>query len=134
MQAPHPLGVAAGQVVVDRDDMHALAGKRVQIGRQRVATSVLPSPVRISAILPCAGPCRRSTGRRSCRRSSAWMAGSNALMRARRSDCTLDQPVVAAAEREAEIIAMVKLVAQVRQTLVPKPRSRGRRRRPGRNR
>ena len=27
---PHPLGVAAGQVVVDRDDVHAFAGQSVQ--------------------------------------------------------------------------------------------------------
>ena len=31
----HPFGVAAGEVVVDRDDVHALAGKRVEIDRQR---------------------------------------------------------------------------------------------------
>ncbi len=32
----HPLGVALGQVVVDRDDVHALAGQRVQVrGQQR---------------------------------------------------------------------------------------------------
>ena len=31
----HPLGVAARQVVVHGDDMHALAGQRVQIDRQR---------------------------------------------------------------------------------------------------
>ena len=31
---PHPLGVALGQVVVDRDDVHALAGQRVEIDRQ----------------------------------------------------------------------------------------------------
>jgi hypothetical protein len=30
----HPLGVALGQVVVDRDDVHALAGQRVEVGRQ----------------------------------------------------------------------------------------------------
>ena len=30
----HPLGVAAGQVVVDRDDVHALAFERVEIGGQ----------------------------------------------------------------------------------------------------
>ena len=28
----HPLGVALGQVVVGRDDVHALAGERVQVG------------------------------------------------------------------------------------------------------
>ena len=31
----HPLRVAAGQVVVDRDDVDALALERVQVGRQR---------------------------------------------------------------------------------------------------
>ena len=31
----HPLGVAAGQVVVDGDDVNALALERVQVGRQR---------------------------------------------------------------------------------------------------
>ena len=31
----HPLGVALGEVVVDGDDMHALAGERVEIDRQR---------------------------------------------------------------------------------------------------
>ena len=31
----HPLRVAAGEVVVDGDDVHALAGERVEVGRQR---------------------------------------------------------------------------------------------------
>ena len=35
VDAPHPLRVAAGQVVVDRDDVDALAGQRVQVDRQR---------------------------------------------------------------------------------------------------
>ena len=35
VDASHPLGVAAGQVVVDRDDVHALALERVQVGGQR---------------------------------------------------------------------------------------------------
>ena len=35
VDAAHPLGVALGQVVVDRDDVHALAGERVEVGRQR---------------------------------------------------------------------------------------------------
>ena len=30
----HPLGVAAGEVVVDGDDVHALAGQRVEVGGQ----------------------------------------------------------------------------------------------------
>ena len=32
---PHPLGVAAGEIVVDGDDVHALALERVEIDRQR---------------------------------------------------------------------------------------------------
>ena len=31
----HPLGVAAGEVVVGRDDVHALARQRIQVDRQR---------------------------------------------------------------------------------------------------
>ena len=31
----HPVGVALGQVVVDRDDVHALAGQRIEVGGQR---------------------------------------------------------------------------------------------------
>ena len=34
VDAAHPLGVAARQVVVDGDDMHALAGQGIEIGRQ----------------------------------------------------------------------------------------------------
>ena len=32
---PHPFGVALRQIVVDRDDMHALARERIEIDRQR---------------------------------------------------------------------------------------------------
>ena len=35
VDAAHPFGVAPGEVVVDGDDVHALAGKRVEIDRQR---------------------------------------------------------------------------------------------------
>ena len=35
VEAAHPLRVAAGQVVVDRDDVDALAGERVEVGGQR---------------------------------------------------------------------------------------------------
>jgi hypothetical protein len=35
VDAPHPFGVAAGEVVVDGDDMHALAGERVEIAGER---------------------------------------------------------------------------------------------------
>jgi hypothetical protein len=35
VQAGHPLGVAPREVVVDRDQVHALAGQRIQVDRQR---------------------------------------------------------------------------------------------------
>ena len=35
IDAPHPLGVAAGQIVVHGDDVHALAGESVEVGGQR---------------------------------------------------------------------------------------------------
>ena len=34
MHLPHPLGVAAGEVVVHGDDVHTPASEGVQIGRQ----------------------------------------------------------------------------------------------------
>ena len=45
---PHPLGVAAGEVVVDGGDVDALADEGVEEDRQR-GDSVLPSPVASSA-------------------------------------------------------------------------------------
>ena len=35
VEASHPLGVAAGQIVVDRDHMHPLTGQGVEVHRQR---------------------------------------------------------------------------------------------------
>ena len=35
VQPAHPLGVKGGQILVDRHDMHALSGQRIQIGRER---------------------------------------------------------------------------------------------------
>ena len=52
---PHPLHVAPGQVVVDRDQVDALAGERVQVERQRGHQRLAP---------------RRSSSRRSCPRWS----------------------------------------------------------------
>ncbi len=34
VDAAHPVGVAAGQVIVHRDDVHTLAGQRIQVDRQ----------------------------------------------------------------------------------------------------
>ena len=48
----HPLGVALGQVVVDRDEVDAVARRARSGTRASVATSVLPSPVFISATQP----------------------------------------------------------------------------------
>ena len=56
---PHPFGVAAGEVVVDRDDVDALAGERVEIdgqgGDQRLAFAGL----HLGDARPRAAPCRR---------------------------------------------------------------------------
>ena len=35
IDAAHPFGVAAGEIIVDGDDMHALAGEGVEIGGER---------------------------------------------------------------------------------------------------
>ena len=35
VEVPHPLGVAAGEVVVDRDELGVAAGERVEVERQR---------------------------------------------------------------------------------------------------
>jgi hypothetical protein len=65
MQPPHPFRVAVGQVVVDRHDMHALAGQRIQVGRPawRPASCLRRCAFRQSCRR--AGPCRRSVARRS---------------------------------------------------------------------
>jgi hypothetical protein len=51
MNFAHPFGVARGEIIVDRDDVNAAPGQPFKYDG-KVATSVLPSPVRISAILP----------------------------------------------------------------------------------
>ena len=48
----HPLRVALGEVVVDRDDVDAAAGHARSARPRAAPTSVLPSPVFISAIFP----------------------------------------------------------------------------------
>ena len=69
----HPFGVALGEVVVDGDDVDALAGERVEIDRQ---ASRPGSCLRRSSSRRCrprAGPCRRSAARRSgAGRACAW--------------------------------------------------------------
>ena len=35
VQAPHPFGIALREIIVDRDDMHALAGERIEVRGQR---------------------------------------------------------------------------------------------------
>ena len=52
IDAAHPFGVTAGQVVVDSQDVDAFATERSSGPRERRRRSVLPSPVCISAILP----------------------------------------------------------------------------------
>ena len=52
VDAAHELGLVRREVVVDRDDVDALAGDRVEVHREASRSSVLPSPVFISAMLP----------------------------------------------------------------------------------
>ena len=61
----HPLGVAAGEVVVDGDDMDAFAGERIQIdgARWRPASCLRRSASRRSRLRGAPG--RRSAGRRN---------------------------------------------------------------------
>ena len=85
-----PLGVALGEVVVDGDEVDAVAG-RARSGRAAgVATNVLPSPVFISAISPS---CRTmppiictSNMRCSDSRLRASRTGANASKRSSSSD------------------------------------------------
>jgi len=51
MHAPHPAAVAPREVIIHRHDMHALPERALEV-LGNTATKVLPSPVRISAILP----------------------------------------------------------------------------------
>ncbi len=34
IQGPHPLRIAAGEVIVHSDEMHAVAGQSIEVGRQ----------------------------------------------------------------------------------------------------
>ena len=61
----HPLRVAAGQVVVDGDDVDALAGERVEHDGQRRRSASCPRRCASRRSRRCAAPCRRSSGRRS---------------------------------------------------------------------
>ena len=73
VHAAHQLGVALGEVVVDRDDVHALAGERVEVRRQRCRPGSCPH--RSSSRRCCRGAGRRrpSSGRRSAAgRGCAW--------------------------------------------------------------
>ncbi len=65
VDAAHPVGVALGQVVVDGDDVHALAGQRVQIGRQRRDQRLALAGAHFGDLAVVAAPCRRSAARRS---------------------------------------------------------------------
>ena len=51
MHPAHPAAVALGQIVVDGDDVHALAGQARSDRPAKRRPRVLPSPVRISVIL-----------------------------------------------------------------------------------
>ena len=51
INAPHPFRIPLGEIIVHRNEMNALASQSIEY-TGKVAINVLPSPVRISAILP----------------------------------------------------------------------------------
>ena len=61
----HPLGVAAGQVVVDGHDVDALAGQRVERDGERARSASCPRRSSSRRSSRRGAPCRRSSGRRS---------------------------------------------------------------------
>ena len=75
VQLAHPGGVAPRQVVVDGDHVHALAGQRIEIHRQRRRPGSCPRRCASRRSCPSAAPCRRSAARRNgaCR-ARAWRA------------------------------------------------------------
>jgi hypothetical protein len=48
----HPLGVALGEVVVDRDHVHALAGQRVEVGRQHTGEGLALAGLHLGDVAP----------------------------------------------------------------------------------
>ncbi len=50
MDPAHPLRVALGQVVVDRDDVHALAGQGVQIGSEHTGQRLALTGLHLSDV------------------------------------------------------------------------------------
>ena len=61
----HPIGVAAGQVVVDGDEVDAVAGERVEEDGAGSRSASCPRRSSSRRSRRRAGPCRRSAGRRS---------------------------------------------------------------------
>ena len=61
----HPLGVAAGEIIVDGDDVHAFAGERVQIDRQGGDERLAFAGAHLGDGALVQAPCRRSAARRN---------------------------------------------------------------------
>ena len=59
VDAAHPLGVAAGEVVVDGDDVNALAFERVQVGGQGGDQRLAFAGLHLGDACRCGAPCRR---------------------------------------------------------------------------
>ena len=59
VELAHPLGVALGQIVVDRDHVHATPAERVQINRKRCDQSLALAGLHLGNRCRCAEPCRR---------------------------------------------------------------------------
>ena len=81
-----------GEVVVHRDDVDALAGQRIQVRRAASTTSVLPSPVRISAILPLCSAMPPSSCTSKWRMPSVRLPASRTTANASGSTSSSDAP------------------------------------------
>ena len=65
VERPHPLGVAAGEVVVHGHEVHALAAERVEEDRKRRGERLALAGPHLGDRSRRGAPCRRSAGRRS---------------------------------------------------------------------
>ena len=80
VELAHPVGVALRQVVVDGDDVHALACQRVQVHRQRGDQRLAFAGAHLGDLALVQRPCRRSAARRSgaCPARGARLRGTTA--------------------------------------------------------
>ena len=106
VDAAHPFGVALGEIVVDGDDMHALAGERVEVDRQRrdqrlaFAGAHLGDGAWCSTMPPisCTSKGRMPSTRRAASRTVAKAGDQQVVERRRRWRCRARNSAVRAAQ------------------------------------